>query len=104
MKVTLATHGGLAAGINLRRPPWVVDADTLDRPGAKELARLVAAAKAAGTPAKARPCRAPDEMSYTITVQDGTHQHVLTASDTTQTPEFSALLDYLQRDMETYRG
>ncbi|MGH3479660.1 MAG: protealysin inhibitor emfourin, partial [Nocardioidaceae bacterium] len=46
MRVTLATHGGLAAAINLRRPPRVVDADTLTEPDAKELTQLVAAALA----------------------------------------------------------
>ena len=46
MKVTLATHGGQAAGINLRLPPRVVDTDTLPEPAAEELAQLVAAAKA----------------------------------------------------------
>ncbi|MGH3776267.1 MAG: protealysin inhibitor emfourin [Pseudonocardiaceae bacterium] len=99
MRVTLATHGGLAAAINLRRPPRVVDADTLAEPAAKELSQLVAAAKAAATPGEvteAGPGRAPDEMSYTITVEDGGQHVVLTESDTTMSPEFGALLSWLE--------
>ena len=46
MRVTLATHGGLAAAINMRLPPQVVDTETLPGPAAVELSRLVAAAKA----------------------------------------------------------
>ncbi len=99
MRVTLATHGGLAAAINLRRPPRVVDADTLTEPDAKELTQLVAAALAAAPPAEpteAGPGRARDEMSYTITVEDGGHHVVLTESDTTMSPEFGALLSWLE--------
>ncbi|MGQ0715808.1 MAG: protealysin inhibitor emfourin [Pseudonocardiales bacterium] len=99
MRVTLVTHGGLAAAINLHRPPRVVDTDTLTEPAAEELTRLVAAAKAAATPAEptgAGSGRARDEMSYTITVEDGGHQVVLTESDTTMSPEFGALLSWLE--------
>ncbi|MGH3899990.1 MAG: protealysin inhibitor emfourin [Pseudonocardiaceae bacterium] len=100
MKVALATHGGLAAAINLRLPPRVVDTDTLARPAAQELAQLVAAAEAAAAatePTAAEPKRARDEMSYTITVKDGGHQVVLTESDTTMSPEFGALLSWLEQ-------
>ena len=96
MKVTLATHGGLAAGINLRLPPRVVDAETLTEPAAEELAQLVAAAEAASRPAGKGPGRARDEMSYTITVEDGGHQVVLAESDTTMSEEFGALLSWLE--------
>ena len=97
MKVTLATHGGLAAAINRRLPPRVVDADTLTEPAAAELAQLVAAATAARASAAVRSGRAPDEMSYTITVEDGGRQVVLAESDTTMSQEFSALLSWLEQ-------
>lgn len=97
MKVTLAKHGGLAAAINYRLPPQVVDADALTEPVAVELAQLVAAATAARAPAEARSGRARDEMSYTITVEDGGHQVVLTGSDTTMSQEFGALLSWLEQ-------
>jgi hypothetical protein len=97
MKVILATHGGLAAAINYRLPPRVVDTDTLTEPAAAELAQLVADATAAKAPADARSERARDEMSYTITVEDGDHQVVLAESDTSMSPEFGALLSWLEQ-------
>lgn len=97
MKISLATHGGLAAAINLSQPPRVVDAHTLTGPAAAELAQLVAAARVAGAgPAAVQPHSARDEMSYTITVQDGDDQVVLIGSDTTMAPEFGALLSWLE--------
>jgi hypothetical protein len=97
MKVTLSTHGGLPAPINLRLPPRVVDTDILPGTLAEELAQLVAAAKAARAPRKEKPRRVPDEMSYTITVEDRGQQIALTASDTTMSQEFAALLSWLQQ-------
>lgn len=102
MKITLATHGGLPAAINLRLPPRIVDTDTLPGTVAAELSRLVAAAESgstpeAGAPEKERPRRIPDEMSYTITVEDHGHQIALTASDTTMSQEFAALLNWLEQ-------
>ena len=95
MKITLAPHGGLAAAVYLGRPPREVDADALPAAAAAELARLVAAAKAA--PAPAASSRAvPDAMSYTITIDDGGRQTVLKQSDTTMSPAFGALLGWLQ--------
>jgi hypothetical protein len=37
------------------------------------------------------------EMSYTITLEKGDHRVVLTATDTTMSREFSALLDWLEQ-------
>ncbi len=96
MKVTLTTHGGLAAAINLGLPPRVVNTARLPKPAAEELAQLVSAAKAA-EPAEAGPGHAPDAMGYTITVDGNGHQVVLTATDTTMSREFGALLDWLER-------
>lgn len=102
MRVTLAAHGGLAAAINCRLPPRVVDTGTLTEPAAAELAQLVAAATDARAPTDARSGRARDEMSYTITVDDGGHQVVLAESDTTMSQEFGELLSWLeQRSAET---
>ena len=47
MKVKLSKHGGQAAGINLQRPPQVVDSAALDNSGASELKRLAASAVSA---------------------------------------------------------
>ncbi|MFJ4526376.1 protealysin inhibitor emfourin [Streptomyces sp. NPDC088810] len=94
MKVSLARHGGQAAAIRLRQPPDVVDTDTLPQPAAAELTRLVAAALPAG--GEDRPGRARDAMSYTITVENNGHTTDLTQSDTTMSPPFAALLNWLQ--------
>lgn len=96
MKVTLATHGGLAAAINMRLPPQVVDTDTLPGPAAEELSRLVAAAKAVKAP-PAGGERAKDAMSYTITVQERGQSTALAQSDVTMSAQFAALLNWLQQ-------
>lgn len=96
MKVTLARHGGLAAGI--RRPPLKVDSDSLPGPAAAELERLVTAAKVAPTTPSDRAGRARDAMSYTITVEDGHggEPTVLKHSDIEESPALSALLEWLE--------
>ncbi|MEV6115960.1 protealysin inhibitor emfourin [Streptomyces sp. NPDC052109] len=96
MKVTLATHGGQAAAIRLRLPPKVLDTDTLPPNTAMELAELVAAAGPAAQKERP-PGRARDTMSYTITVENDGQTTVLTQSDTTMTPEFAALLSWLEK-------
>jgi hypothetical protein len=96
MRVTLATHGGQAAGIHLGRPPRVVDSDALPQPAAEELSQLVAAAEAADVSGASRE-RARDAMSYTITVEDRGRSTVLAQSDVTMSPEFAELLTWLQQ-------
>jgi hypothetical protein len=97
MKVTLAKHGGQAAALNLGRPPRMVDADTLSPAAAGELARLVAAAKAAPVAQEQKPNRGGDVMSYTITVEDGERPTVLKQSDTGMSAAFDALRSWLER-------
>ncbi|MFE9018111.1 protealysin inhibitor emfourin [Streptomyces sp. NPDC007808] len=99
MRVTLATRGGLAAPVLAGLPPDVVDTHALPESAAAELSRLVAAAvattaAAAGTPAPRS--RAPDALSYSITVEEGSHSSVLVQSDTDMSPEFAALLRWLK--------
>ncbi|KUN57751.1 hypothetical protein AQJ46_45885 [Streptomyces canus] len=99
MKVTLATHGGLAAPVLASLPPDVVDTHALPESDAAELSRLVAAAvpasaAAAGNPEP--PKRAPDAMSHSITVEEGGHSSVLVQSDADMSPEFAALLRWLK--------
>ena len=96
MRVTLATHGGQAAAINLRLPPRVLDTERLPPEAARELRGLVAAASAEGA-GPAAPAPAGDAMSYTITVDDDAGTTTLTGSDTALPPAFGALLDWLQR-------
>lgn len=95
MKVTLAKHGGLAAGMS--RPPQVLDGATLPGPATAELARLVAAARAEPTPPEKGPGRVRDGMSYTITVEDGGRPTVLSQSDGARSPAFADLCQWLER-------
>jgi hypothetical protein len=95
MKVTLATHGGLAAGI--RRQPHIVDSVALPEPSAQELGRLVAALKATPAVEEETPGRARDAMSYTITIEEnGGEPLVLRQSDITMSSAFSALLQWIE--------
>jgi hypothetical protein len=95
MRVTLATHGGQAAGIYLGLPARVVDSDELPEPAAEKLSQLVAAAKAVDVSA-ASDERARDAMSYTITVEDRGRSTVLAQSDVTMSREFAELLAWLE--------
>ncbi len=108
MKVSLATHGGFAGGINIGRAPDVIDTEKLPADDARELLALVDAAVHAHPVTSPAGGRARDAMSYTISVQkhhdgpDGGSQNrdapvELHQSDTAMTAEFAALLDWLQR-------
>lgn len=96
MKVTLATHGGLAATISRGRRPKGVDGEFLSTEEAQELARLVAAAKAEPARGEDRAGYARDAMSYTITVEDGGRSIKLTQSDTTMSRSFNDLRRWLE--------
>jgi hypothetical protein len=99
MKVTLVQRGGLAAGINLQRPPQVVDTAALDGVEAAELRALADAAIAAPASATATG-KARDEMSYVITIEDQGRETVLSQSDTTMSAEFGKLLAWLRRHLK----
>lgn len=100
MKVSLARHGGQAAGLLLGRPPRVLDTSTLPPTAAEELSRLIEAATAAPLVAKDGPGRARDAMSYTITVEDGDRQTVLKCSDTNISHALADLLALLERHLK----
>jgi len=95
MRVSLATHGGMAAPIVRRLPPRVLDTRSLPDDVARELRRLVAAVSTdngAMTPRR----QFPDAMSYRITVEDGGPPTTLTGSDETMSPAFRELLTWIQ--------
>jgi len=96
MRVTLAKHGGQAAGIYLNRPSRVLNTDSLPPTEAGELQRLLSAVGATSSDEAARFSRRPDEMSYTITVEGDGRQSTFTQSDITMTPAFDALLRWLE--------
>ena len=96
MRVTLATHGGMAAALQLGRAPTVVDDSLLSPHEGDELAALVAAVRRDEPPA-GRLRSVPDEAHYTITVDDGRSPDVLERSDTTMSPAFAELLAWLDQ-------
>ncbi len=99
MKVTLKKQGGLAGGI--RWPIKVVESTSLIQPVADELAKLVSAAKATAKVAE-KPSRARDSMTFTITIEgESGESTVIQQSDTTMSPSFAALLEWLERLPET---
>lgn len=96
MKVTLVKHGGIAAGI--RHPPHMIDSADLSGEPAAELARLVAATRAAPAPTGDALERARDAMSYTLTLEDDDGgQTVMRQSDVAMTAPFASLLDWIRR-------
>jgi hypothetical protein len=104
MRVSLATRGGLAAGLRLGRRPSTVDTSGLTGAEAGELTRLVEAARtaASGTPAGAGDALGRDAMSYEVTVETGAGRAdpvVLRQTDTSMTAEFAALLRWLQEHL-----
>ncbi|MDF6017004.1 protealysin inhibitor emfourin [Streptomyces sp. JH34] len=96
MRVTLATYGGLAAAARAGLPPDTVDTDALPESAAAELFRLVATAVPATGGDREVHGRAPDAMSYSITVEESGHSSVLVQSDADMSPEFAALLRWLK--------
>ncbi|GGR12986.1 hypothetical protein GCM10010168_33450 [Actinoplanes ianthinogenes] len=94
MRVTLTTHGGMAAALTRRLPPKVLDTADLSPKAEAELRELISAA-ATAPPAAANPA-ARDEMTYTVTVDDDGELTTLTASDAAMSAEFSTLLSWLE--------
>jgi hypothetical protein len=82
-----------------RPTPPVLDAAKLPPAETAELTRLVSAAKADPPAQEAKPGRALDAMSYTITVENG-QRIVLTQSDASMSPAFAALLGFLAKRID----
>ncbi|GIF25695.1 hypothetical protein BJ973_003973 [Actinoplanes tereljensis] len=98
MRVSLTTHGGLAAPINSRRPPRTLDTDRMPAATAGQLRRLVAAVLAEG--GGGRPDRGRDAMTYTITIDDDGRAATVTGSDTSMSAAFGALLSLIERQTD----
>jgi hypothetical protein len=92
MRVSLRTHGGLAAAITMRLPPKVVDTADLPPEAAAELRDLVSVASETAVRSAPR----NDAMTYTITVEDAGESSTLTAGDTTMSPAFSKLMTWIE--------
>ncbi len=97
MKIRLASRGGWTAGMRL--PPLVVDTNALPAAAASLAKQLAAAAEdtkedlAAGAAAKAR---APEAMTYEITLEYGDREVTLKGSDVASSPQFEALRAWVQ--------
>ena len=96
MKISLATSGGQAAGVYLRKPPRVIEVEKLAASEKAELVRRLAAAVAEAKSHAAPGGRGADSMSYTIDVDDGERSVTLKQSDAGMPQAFAKLLDWLQ--------
>lgn len=100
MKVSLAKHGGYAAGMRIRQPAAELDAADLDASRQRELMGLIdAASKSQAPETQLRPM--PDAMSYTVTIDGDGGPIVLRGVDGETSPEFDALLSWLHRNLPT---
>jgi hypothetical protein len=88
MRMTLQTHGGLAA---IRRKPVSLDTGSLEPGQAKSVENLVRTLLATASAPSGEPL--PDAMSYTLTVEDDGKTAVVKQRDGGITPEFERLLD-----------
>ncbi len=73
-----------------------MDSSKLTEADAEELFELVAALKASPKVEEQGPGRARDAMSYTITLEEDDGHSVFRQSDTTLSPEFAALLQWVE--------
>ena len=71
--------------------------DAVQEVGLRQVEERIVAAAVATPSSAARSGKARDEMSYTITIEDGGSQTVLSQSDTAMSADFGKLLAWLQR-------
>jgi len=95
MKLTLKHSGGLAAG--MRRPPRVLDTNSLSMQNANQLSQLVRMAIAEPSTDNQAPGPCRDGMSYSLTIDVDGNLTDLRGSDAVMTPAFAKLIDYLER-------
>lgn len=97
MKITLKQHGGLAAVV--RKAPLTLDTNELDEQSRDEvnaLARQVAAKDASGSP----PPR-PDEIGYTLTIEDDDALQEARSMESASTAAFSKLVSFVKENGHT---
>lgn len=91
MRICLKSFGGIAATV--RRPAVVVDDSQLDAANAARLRRLVSSVRV-------NPPRHigihPDEMSYTVAIDDGKDHYELRAHEASLTPDFRELIQMVR--------
>lgn len=93
MKIVLERFGGLAGG--MRWPAVTVDGSDLSAGDARELDRLVRAARS-GSAVSSEDARARDAATYRVTVDDGGTTSTFSQSDAGMNSAFALLLRWLQ--------
>jgi hypothetical protein len=101
LRVTLTTHGGLAAGVARAQAARVVDTRRLAAADAARLRRLLRAARAPGDALPDGPLpgnRPGDVVRYTVTVEPAEPGEVvvLAATDLTMSDAFADLVDWIE--------
>jgi hypothetical protein len=96
MRVTLQKHGGLAGAVYLNAPPTVVDSNNLAPQATEELARLVELARKLKETVEDLNVPGADQMSYTISIEDGKGSASLHQYHSAMAPAFKALKDWLE--------
>lgn len=92
MRAELRKSGGIGG---IRLPPVIVDSTDLAPGDSSELVRLAGALRSAAPVGDSGPGRVRDGMAYTIVLSDGA-QFTATQVDGTMSPEFTALLHWLE--------
>jgi UTP-glucose-1-phosphate uridylyltransferase len=97
MRVEFQTEGGIAHFPGLSRPV-VIESDVLAEEDARELKRLVEAARFFERPTVvgAPRCGAADYRQYTIIVEEEGRQHTIQLADPVEDPALQELLRFLQ--------
>jgi hypothetical protein len=91
MRISFERTGGFA-NIPLR-----AEIDTAQMPSARaqELARLVEAAQPFDQPAQLQGPSHPDDLHYSITIEDGERSHTFSISDSAASDNLKSLFDFL---------
>jgi hypothetical protein len=97
MRVEFQTEGGITHFPGLSRPV-VIESDVLAEEDARELKRLVEAARFFERPTVVGAPRrgAADYRQYTITVEEEGRQHTIQLADPVEDPALQQLLRFLQ--------
>ena len=105
MRVTFTMEGGIAYFPGLSRPV-TIDSGELPDHEARELERLIEAARFFDRPATAGPPArgATDYYQYTVTVEVGGRQHTVRLTDPVEDPGLQALLNYLRATAKALRA
>jgi hypothetical protein len=94
MRITLKTHGGIAAAI--KRKPASVDTSVLSNEEAQQWIQLVEAALASAPKSSPAVSARPDMMGYTLTIEGKSGAQTLKFRDGELTPALAALLSALR--------